>query len=193
MDESYKLIDKFTIIPTVRKLKDFDDALKSVSKVVFLSDVHIGNLEILVKKCHEHKKMVLVNTDLIGGFNADIIGVKLLKDLFKVDGIIASNSMVINLSKSIGLYTIQRFFLIDSRGVDSGLKILKTSKSDAIEILPGLICTEFRDQIRQVSDAPLIGAGFIKEKPTIYNIYKNGFMGVTTSKKDLWNDYSYLK
>lgn len=193
MNDYNKLFRGFTIIPSVRRLRDFDYALKSYSNIVFLSEVHIGNLGPLVKRLQNSGKLAFVNADLIGGFDADPIGIKLLKDLFHVDGIISSNSRVINISKSIELYTIQRFFLIDSRGLDSGLKALKTSRSDAVEILPGALSIKFKDEVRKVKDVPLLGGGFIKDKATILNIYNSGFMGVTTSQKELWNDYSYLK
>lgn len=186
------MIESFTIIPSIRNLKDFEDALNSVSKVVLLSEVHIGNLQLLSKRCHSRNKIVLVNIDLIGGLATDQIGIKLLKNFFKVDGIISSNSMNVNISKAIGLYAIQRFFLIDSRGVDSGLKALKNTKSDAIEVLPGPLATKFKDKINEVRDIPLLGGGFIDNKSIVSDIFKAGFIGVTTSKKELWNDYSYL-
>lgn len=193
MDKSRILFDSFTIIPSVRKVKDIECALQSVSNMVLLSEVHIGNLQSLVKRCHSSNKMVLVNIDLVGGLATDQIGIKLLKDLFKVDGVVTSNTMNINISKSIGLYTIQRFFLIDSRGFDSGLKALKTTRSDAIEVLPGPLSIKFYKEITAVRNVPLIAGGFIKDKPIISEIYKAGFKGVTTSQKELWDDYSFLK
>lgn len=187
------MLKSFTIIPSIRSLRDFEYALNSNSKVMFLSEVHIGNLQLLSNRCHSKDKIVLVNTDLIGGLSTDQTGIKLLKNFFKVDGIISSNSMCVNISKSIGLYAIQRFFLIDSRGVESGLKALKNSRCDAIEVLPGPLATKFKEKISRVRDVPLLGGGFINNKGTVFDIYKAGFGGVTTSTKELWNDYSYLK
>lgn len=193
MTKYVNLFDSFTIMPSIRRLKDIDVALNSASNSVLLSEVHIGNLRYLAKQCHEKNKQVFVNIDLVGGLASDQMGIKLLKDLFKVDGIVSSNSMSINLGKSIGLCTIQRFFLIDSRGFESGLKALKNTRIDAIEVLPGPLSFEFKDQIEAVRKVPIIAGGFIKDKSVIAKAYKAGFIGVTTSEKDLWNDYSYLK
>lgn len=187
------MFEDFTIIPSVRDLKNFDSALKSVSKVILLSEVHVGNLKLLVKRCHDNNKTALVNIDLVGGLATDKIGIKLLKNLFKVDGIISSNSINVNIAKMLGLYAIQRFFLIDSRGLDSGLRALKNTRSDAIEVLPGLLSTRFKEEIIKVRNVPLLGGGFISDKSTVLEIYKAGFVGLTTSNKDLWNDYNYLK
>lgn len=193
MTKSSDLFNRFIIIPSIRRLKDVDYALNCASNIVLLSEVHIGNLQYLTKQCHERNKIVFVNIDLVGGLAADQMGIKLLKDLFKVDGVVSSNTMSINLSKSIGLHTIQRFFLIDSRGFDSGLKALKATRSDAIEVLPGLFSFDFKDDIKAVRDVPIITGGFIKEKSVIDKAYKAGFIGVSTSDKNLWKDYSYLK
>lgn len=187
------MFKRFTIIPSVRDLRNFEIALKSVSNVIFLSEVHLGNLKSLIKKCHDNNKIALVNIDLVGGLATDQMGIKLLKNLFKVDGIISSNSTNVNMAKMIGLYAIQRFFLIDSRGLESGLKALKNSKCDAIEVLPGLISTNFKDKIAKVRNVPLLGGGFITERSNVIEVYKAGFVGVTTSEKKLWDDYSYLK
>ncbi|MDF2883307.1 MAG: glycerol-3-phosphate responsive antiterminator GlpP [Clostridiaceae bacterium] len=193
MTKYVNLFDSFTIMPSIRRLKDIEFALNSISNAVLLSEVHIGNLRYLTKQCHEKNKIVFVNIDLVGGLSADQIGIKLLKDLFKVDGVVSSNSMSINLAKSIGLHTIQRFFLIDSRGFESGLKALKNTRIDAIEVLPGPLSFEFKDKIEAVREVPIIAGGFIKDKSVIAEAYKAGFIGVTTSEKNLWNDYSYLK
>jgi glycerol uptake operon antiterminator len=187
------MFKEFTIIPSVRNLKNFDSALASISKVILLSEVHVGSLRSLVKRCHDNDKIALVNMDLVGGLATDKIGIKLLKNLFRVNGIISSNSINVNMAKMTALYAIQRFFLIDSRGLDSGLRALENTRSDAIEVLPGPLATRFKEKITKVRNVPLLGGGFITDKCTVSEIYKSGFMGLTTSKKDLWNDYGYLK
>lgn len=181
------IFNTFTIIPSVRVLKDLDYALKSTLPIILLSEVHIGNLTSLVKLCQRQNKKVLVNVDLVGGFSPDRMGVKLLKDLFKVDGILTSNMITINMCKSVGLFTIQRFFLMDSKAVDSSLKSFKNSQADAVELLPSPLAPKFADEIAKNKNIPILAGGFVDNKNSIEKFKKLGFNGVTTSTKDLWN------
>ncbi|WP_243125403.1 MULTISPECIES: glycerol-3-phosphate responsive antiterminator [Clostridium] len=181
------IFDKFKIIPSIRRLKELNVALNSKPDILLLSEVHIGNLPALTSMCHEKNKLVLVNIDMIGGISGDQMGIKLLKDLFKVDGVMSASTMKVNIAKSLGLYTIQRFFLIDSRSYETSLKSLKTSKVDAIEVLPAPMAPHFVKEIRNVKDIPLLAGGFIKDKDTLNSIREAGFDGVTTSERNLWS------
>ncbi|WP_026894392.1 glycerol-3-phosphate responsive antiterminator [Clostridiisalibacter paucivorans] len=181
-----KLFEQFTIVPSIRMLKDLDYVLESSLPVVLLSEVHIGNLKSLVQRCHNKNKKVLVNVDLIGGFSPDKIGVKLLVDLFKVDGIFTSNIITINMCKSVGLFTIQRFFLMDSKAVDSSLKSLKKSQADAIELLPSPLVPEFFNKIVKKKDIPILAGGFVNDVNSVKEFKKLGLKGMTTSCKDIW-------
>lgn len=176
----------FKIIPSVRKLKNLERALQAKSNIIFLSEAHIGNLRDLAAKCHQYGKTAFVNIDFLGGLSQDQTGIKFLKDMFKVDGVMSTSTIKINIAKSIGFYTIQRFFLIDSRSYDMSLKALRNSKVDAVEILPALVAPYFFNELRKVKDVPLIAGGFINKKETAKKILNAGFSGITTSCEDLW-------
>lgn len=80
-----------TIIPSVRKYKHFEQALSCSSEYVLLSEANIGNLQSLIGKCHQSGKKVLIHLELLGGFKPDQAGISLLKNYYKVDGVISSN------------------------------------------------------------------------------------------------------
>ncbi|GED24171.1 glycerol uptake operon antiterminator regulatory protein [Brevibacillus agri] len=174
-------------IPSVRDLRHFQFALQSEAPIILLSDVHIGNLKSLTQKCHEARKKVIVHVDLIGGLNKDQIGIKLLKDLFQVDGLISPNAKIVNRAKDVGLIGIHRFFLLDSRSLENGLRGLEMSELDAIEILPGPFAKPFLNQFRAVKNVPILAGGFIDSVEVIHELFDAGINGVTTSKRDLWN------
>ncbi len=176
----------FKIIPSVRKLKNLEKALQAKANIIFLSEAHIGNLRSLVTKCHQYGKIVFVNIDILGGLSQDQTGIKFLKDMFKVDGVMSASTVKVNIAKSLGFYTIQRFFLIDSRSYDMSLKALHNSKVDAIEILPALFAPHFFNELRKVKDVPLLAGGFINKQETAQKILAAGFSGITTSCEDLW-------
>lgn len=176
----------FTIIPSIRRMKDFKHSLQTKSKFILLPEAHIGNLKSLVELCHQHHKYVMVNLDLIGGFSADKTGLKLLKDFYQVDAVVSANAVKINMAKATGFTTVQRFFLIDSRSFDFTLKAIQTTQNDAIEILPGPLAPRVVDVIKNIRVVPLIAGGFIDTAAQVDKLHQAGFSAVTCSKAELW-------
>ncbi|HDU1826857.1 TPA: glycerol-3-phosphate responsive antiterminator, partial [Klebsiella pneumoniae] len=112
------MISNNTIIPSIRKYKYFEKALSCQSEYVLLSEANIGNLQSLIGKCHQSGKKVLVHLELLGGFKPDQAGINLLKNYYKVDGVISSNLSALRYAKKEGLLTVYRVLLIDSRSLD---------------------------------------------------------------------------
>lgn len=133
------------------------------------------------------QEKVIVHVDLIGGLNKDQMGIKLLKDLFQVDGLISPSAKIVNRAKNVGLIGIHRFFLLDSRSLENGLKGLEMSDLDAIEILPGPFAKQFVNQFRAVKNVPILAGGFIDSAEVVHELFAAGINGVTTSKRELWN------
>jgi glycerol uptake operon antiterminator len=175
------------IIPSVKKLKDLNEALKSSAPALYLSNVHIGNLKSIAETCHKKGKFVFVHTKLIGGFKSDQTGIKLLKNSFKIDGLFSTNPQTISLAKKEGLYAIQRFFFMDSMSTDFALESLRSSNPDACELLPSPLALKVRKEIRSENpDIPLLAAGYIDNRELVEEIFEAGLNGLTTSTKDLW-------
>lgn len=183
------MISNNTIIPSIRKYKYFEKALSCQSEYVLLSEANIGNLQSLIGKCHQSGKKVLVHLELLGGFKPDQAGINLLKNYYKVDGVISSNLSALRYPKKEGLLTVYRVLLIDSRSLDQSLDIVKHSPPDAIEILPAEYacqCLELISRNLKGFDVVFIAGGFVKRKYLVDKIFHAGFKGITTSEPGLW-------
>lgn len=179
--------NKFYVIPSVRINKNIAYALSLDNEYVLLSEAHIGNLGPMVSKCHKNGKKVIVNAELIGGLNLDKTGINMLKKMYKVDGVISANTPKANMMKDIGLFTIQRVTLMDSKSLDTSLKLISTSKCDAIEIRPYLYGLKFSDEIKKARNVPIFLGGFIDEINMALKARERGFAGITTSCMSLWD------
>lgn len=176
-----------TVIPSIRHLKDLEDALSSRSEYVLLSEVHIGNLKELTKRCHQVGKKVLVHLDLIEGLTKDAKGVKWLKEMFRVDGVISPNQRVLNAAMKLDLLAIHRVFLLDSRSLDQALKSLENTNFDGVEILPGPFAIHYINHIQSIiPNTYLLAGGFLDSKVKIEAVFRAGFSAVTTSQKEQW-------
>lgn len=179
-------LKKFQVIPSIRRLGDLETALNSERDIVLLTGADIANLKLLAEKVHEAGKLVLVNMELLGGFGRDEAGIKLLKHYFKVDGVMSTDRMRLGMARNIGLFTIQRFLISDSKALDTAQRILRTSRAQAAEILPVKIAMDVVPKLRKVTAIPLLAGGFIQSEEDLEAVQKAGFEGATTSVKHLF-------
>lgn len=181
-----KDFNKFQIIPSIRRLNDLEAALNSRCQIVLLTEADIANLKSLVEMVHAKNKKAWVNLELLGGFGRDQVGMKLLKNYYQVDGVMSTDSTKLGMARRCNLVTVQRFLIADSRGYDTSLRILESTKVDAAEILPAATAVNIFDALRRVTDIPLLAGGFIQDRVMIHKLQEIGYNGITISKKTFW-------
>ena len=114
-----------------------DKVLKSPVEIIFNLKVSLTEIKDVVNKVHSADKKIFVHIDLADGIGKDKTGIEYLASL-GVDGIISTRSQLIKYANEAGLVTVQRFFALDSKGVESIGDMLETAKPDLIEIMPGI-------------------------------------------------------
>ena len=113
-------------------------AVMSDVEVIFHLSANIMTIGNDIKKAKEHNKYIFVHIDLAEGIGKDRTGIKWLAEL-GTDGIISTRAQLIKSAKECGLTTIQRFFVLDSKGMGSISEMIDTTRPDLIEIMPGVI------------------------------------------------------
>ncbi|GKX32173.1 glycerol uptake operon antiterminator regulatory protein [Vallitalea longa] len=179
-------IEENPIIAAIRDRGDIDSAIDSSVSTVFLLYTDIFNLKTLVDKIKNKGKKVFVHMDMIEGMGKDNKAIDYIAQVIKPDGIISTRSNHIKYAKEKGLFTIQRFFLIDSLSFKTTVKTVKSVKPDMIEIMPGIIPTIIQRLSSQLA-VPIIAGGLVGSKDQIISILKVGALGVSVGRKDLWN------
>ena len=178
--------ENYPIIAAVRTKEDFELALGSEVKYVFLLSSNIKDIETFAEKAHEREKLLFIHMDFADGLSKDASGVAYLSTK-KVDGVISTRSNIISAAKECGFFTVQRFFMIDSRSVDTALDTLRQTKADMIEIMPALAYKSIK-RIREKSNIPIIAGGLIEYKEEIFSALGAGASMVSTGKQELWNE-----
>jgi len=176
-----------TVIPSVLRLRDLTLALEAGSPYVLLSNTHIGNLADMCSQVRDAGKETLVHADLIGGFKPDREGVRLLRNLYGVSGLLTQSFQTIAAAKAANLTAIYRLFLVDSRLYNRGLSLAAEHQPDAIELLPGPVAARVITEVsQQCPDATLIAGGFVTEAGEAQALFDAGFSAITTSTPTLW-------
>lgn len=179
------------IIPSVHNLATLDVAIDRPPSAILLADVHLGNVGPLARRCKSAGHTVLVRPDLIEGLRSDKRGITLLKQEFSVDGTFTGSASTARLAKRAGLDVYWRFFLLDSRALDSAASQMHTLPWDGFEVAPGPLALQCADAlIASAGQKPLIAGGFISDEPLAEALFDAGYSAINTSDRSLWRGHS---
>lgn len=173
------------VLPAIRKMKDFDRALKSSHESIVFLESRLSQLKGMVNYMKRENKKSLIHFDLIQGLKADEYGMEFLIHEVKPDGILSTRGNIIALAKKHKLFAIQRMFLLDSLALENNLKLIRRSQPDCVEVLPGLM-PSITERIQLETNLPVIAGGLITKQEDIKAAYDAGAVAVSTSSKDLW-------
>ena len=172
------------IIAAIRNEKEMEKALLSGVETIFYLSPNILTLEGIVEKVHKVGKKIFLHMDLAEGIGKDKSGRQYVKEK-GVDGIISTRVNIIKAAREVGLFTVQRFFIVDSQSVSTTLEGIKASKPDMIEIMPG-IATKVIADLKTKLSVPIIAGGMIESRLEAKDALLHGASAVSTSKRELW-------
>ncbi|SHM99791.1 glycerol-3-phosphate responsive antiterminator [Gracilibacillus kekensis] len=174
------------VLPAVRKIKDFEKILKSDHPLIIILETRVAQLPQIVSYARKFQKKIFVHADLINGLKVDQYGMEFLIRHVKVDGIISTRANVIAMAKKSNIVAIQRLFAIDSSALEKNIELIKKTKPDYIEVLPGIIPSVIND-IAEQTGIPVIAGGLIKTEADIEQALNSGAIAITTSNENLYS------
>lgn len=172
------------IIAAVRTKEEFLESLKSSCDTVFVLNSEILTLKAMVNKAHDAGKKIYIYFDFVEGLGKDKCGMKFIK-LLAPDGIISVKSNIIKMARENGIKSIQRFFIVDSRAVDTAVEMIESAKPDMIEIMPGIAYKAIEEFSKRVK-TPVIAGGLIESEEETEKAISAGAVAVSTGKTLLW-------
>ena len=167
---------KSKIAAAIRTEKDFSAALRSEVDMVFLLHSNIMTLQASIREVHGAGKKAFVHVDFAEGIGRDRAGLEYLKKM-GVDGICTTRTSLVKIAKDLGLYTVQRFFMIDS---------IKFSKPDIVEIMPAIVTKKIKE-FSSLVDVPVIAGGLIETEEEMRAALEAGASVVSTGETGLWS------
>ena len=160
-------------------------AVSSDAEVLFHLGADIISVGDDIAAAKQNGKFVFIHIDLADGIGKDKVGIEWLKKL-GADGVISTRTQLIRAAHDNGLLAVQRFFMLDSKGMHSVAEIIENTRPDLIEIMPGVIPKALRLFSRQ--EIPVIAGGLIETKQEVTAALSAGAVAVSTGKKELWNE-----
>lgn len=188
MDAGKKIMDTIRrerIIAAVADLKFVVTAMESSVSTVFMLHADIRELEQAVGLLRAHGKKVFIHFDMVEGLAPNAAGLEHLFGLFPFDGVITTRGSVIQKGRKLGLMSIQRIFMIDSRSISTAVSAVEKYQPDAIEIMPGLIPKAVQVIYDRVQPFIITG-GMISTPEEVATMLTTQAVAVSASESTLW-------
>ncbi|MBO7353952.1 MAG: glycerol-3-phosphate responsive antiterminator [Lachnospiraceae bacterium] len=185
---NYSLRNMVEECPVIAAIKDeagLENCLDTDIGIVFVLFGDICSISDIVNTLKEHGKTAMVHIDLITGLGSKEIAVDYIKRMTSADGIISTKPMLIKRAKELGLFTIQRFFVLDSLALENISKQTDVHNTDLIEILPGVM-PKIISRITGMINIPVIAGGLISDKEDVISALDAGAVAVSTTKREVW-------
>ncbi len=187
MDQKY--YDMIECNPVIAAVKDMNGLERCCTlediRVVFILFGDICNIRGIVRKVKEGNKMAVVHIDLINGLGSKEVAVDFIRDSTMADGIITTKPALIKRGKERGLFTVLRFFLIDSMALENICNLQYSVQPDIIEVLPGLM-PDIIKKVCQISRVSVIAGGLITEKRSVLEALSAGAISVSSTNQNVW-------
>lgn len=191
MNPLYNSLMDYPLISGVYNMDNIEAILNSACKNIFLLAGNIFNLKDISNKIKDADKNLYINVDSIDGFSKDTWGLEYMIKNIGLDGVISSKSSIIKMSMDMGVFTIQRTIIYNTRTLITTLNSLKSIRPHAIELLPGLL-SDIIKRINQETKLPVIASGLINRDMEVDLCLDSGAIGVCTSNIELLNNYKGL-
>lgn len=175
--------------PVIAAVKDMEGLERSCGleeiQVVFILFGDICTIADIVKKVKDAGKIAMVHMDLIIGLSSKEVVVDFIKNNTMADGIITTKPTLVKRARELKLFTVLRYFLIDSMALENIRQQPHNLKPDFIEVLPGVMPKLIRE-ICHITRIPIIAGGLIGDKESVMAALSAGAIAVSTTNQDVW-------
>ncbi|MCJ7688060.1 MAG: glycerol-3-phosphate responsive antiterminator, partial [Clostridiaceae bacterium] len=170
-----QLLIENPVVGAIRNDDDLQKIIRSKVQIVFILYGSIISVKDICDTLKKAGKVVFVHVDMIDGLRSDQKGIEFIKKYTNPFGIITTKQNNIKYGHKLGLYTIQRIFVIDSLSLKTGIKNIHAVSPNAVEVMPG-IASKIIKSLQKEIHLPIIAGGLINTKIEIMESISSGAM-----------------
>ena len=185
-DYFIEAVELCPVIPEVKNEEWLEHLSESESEIVYILYGNICTIADIVDRVKQMGKIAIVHVDLIMGLSPKEISVDFIKKYTKADGIISMKSPLIRRARELGLFTIQRFYMMDGFTYANIERHVKTDNPDVVEFMPAGL-SKVMKYLAETIHKPVVASGLSQDKEDIMSALSAGAAAVATSNRSLWN------
>lgn len=178
------LFSKGRIIAAVRNRREFDQAVSGKAENIFILAGNILEIPYYTDTAAKNGKRIFLHMDMFEGLGRDAAAVEFVSK-FSPYGIISTRGNIIKHAKTLGLCTVQRFFIVDGQSVKTALETVHQTKPSYAELMPGLVYKAIQAFAQEKT--PIIAGGLVSTEEEVNKVLQAGAVAVSTSVKELYN------
>lgn len=182
----YDAVGNNPIIAAVKNMEDIEISctIEEV-QVIFILFGDVCSIDRIVKQVKDAGKVAMVHVDLISGLSPKEVSVEYLKEHTEADGIISTKPSLIKKARELGMYTVLRYFLLDSMAFENIRQQQHMVRPDFIEVLPGVM-PRVIERICGSVKTPIIAGGLITDKEDVMAALSAGAIAVSSTNHQVW-------
>jgi glycerol uptake operon antiterminator len=165
-----------------------ETALIGRASSVFLQGGNLADLPHVLKLFEQPELAdvaLFVHIDLVAGLENSEAGLEFLAEFPRLAGIVTVHHHLAKPARKLGMLSIVRLFISDSRAVERGIFVVNKSQADAIEILPAAAAVKVAADFRQCP-LPRIAGGLCRTETDVREALDSGCRAVTSTRSALW-------
>mgnify|MGYP002567943776 CR=1 FL=1 len=180
----YDAVGNNPIIAAVKNMKDIEVSCTIEEiQVIFILFGDVCSIDRIVKRVKDAGKVAMVHVDLISGLSPKEVSVEYLKEHYHIEP--SKIKDFITKAKELGMYTILRYFLLDSMAFENIRQQQHIVRPDFIEVLPGVMPRVIKRICGSVK-TPIIAGGLITDKEDVMAALSAGAIAVSSTNHQVW-------
>jgi glycerol uptake operon antiterminator len=184
----WEATSRYKIVPVVGSRGELSQILAQTSpRPLALRYCNLFDLAATLEQARRRGYQFYLDIDTCDGIHPDEAGIRYLAERLQISGIGSHNPRVLALGKRQGLLTIQRFFVLDSTGLESELSTIDFQMIDALNISPALVIPHIVQWLNGRLPVPFLGSGLVSNHEQVKAIIGSGALGVMTARTELWS------
>src|SRR5437868_8364097 len=132
---------------------------------------------------------IFVNLDGVEGLAGDSAALAFLATDLGFSGVLSVKPHLLRDASRFRLRTVQRIHALDSTGLETGLNSIVSPAPYAIAIAPGVAIPEVMPTIRESTNVPVWGTGFITTSEQAAAVLAAGADVVASAELKLWREF----
>jgi glycerol uptake operon antiterminator len=174
------------VIPAIKNEEWLENCKSAECGIVYIIYGGICTIGDIVDSVKAMGKMAVVHVDLIVGLSSKEISIDFIKKYTKADGIISMKPALIKRANELGMFTIQRFYMMDALTYANIVKHVKSCNPDVVEFLPAGLPKVIKYLLAEI-DKPVVASGLILDKEDVMGALKAGAFAVSTTNRQMWD------
>ena len=182
--EFIEITEVSPVIPAIKNEEWLEYCRSSECGIAYIIYGDICNIADIVERVKSMGKKAIVHIDLIAGLSSKEISVDFIHKYTKADGIISMKPTLIKRANELGMFTIQRFYMMDALTYANIVKHVKNCDPNVVEFLPAGLPKVIQYLLEEIRK-PVVASGLILDKEDVIGALKAGALAVSTTNREV--------